>query len=108
MLQSPPVRRALSSKLKTLKRVNECLNSLPLGEVQTVLKLKIQKDEHQVQGGLLGLKDFKYSTRVTAASGYILVAVKYNLRAAGVILMLKLLSDYYYWKEYADKEEIKD
>ncbi|GJT77840.1 hypothetical protein Tco_1044565 [Tanacetum coccineum] len=38
---------------------------------------------------LLGLKDFKMILRVTTAQ-------------------LQLLSDYYCWKEYADRDEIKD
>ncbi|GKE99231.1 hypothetical protein Tco_0022582 [Tanacetum coccineum] len=41
------------------------------------------------KGGLLGLKDFKMILRVTAAQ-------------------LQLLSDYYCWKDYADKDEIND
>ncbi|GJQ90150.1 hypothetical protein Tco_0001289 [Tanacetum coccineum] len=43
----------------------------------------------QFKGGLLGLKDFKIFLEVTAAQ-------------------LQLLSDYYCWKEYADRDEIKD
>ncbi|GKB13432.1 hypothetical protein Tco_0847355 [Tanacetum coccineum] len=38
---------------------------------------------------LLGLKDFKMILRVTAAQ-------------------LQLLSDYYYWKDYANRDEIQD
>ncbi|GKA28158.1 hypothetical protein Tco_0714326 [Tanacetum coccineum] len=41
------------------------------------------------RGGLLGLKDFKMILRVTTAQ-------------------LQLLSDYYCWKDYADRDEIKD
>ncbi|GJV07357.1 hypothetical protein Tco_1345013 [Tanacetum coccineum] len=41
------------------------------------------------RGGLLGLKDFKMILRVTAAQ-------------------LQLLSDYYYWKDYADRDEINN
>ncbi|GKC27414.1 hypothetical protein Tco_1034708, partial [Tanacetum coccineum] len=38
---------------------------------------------------MLGLKDFKMIVRVTTAQ-------------------LQLLSDYYCWKDYADRDEIKD
>ncbi|GJU21963.1 hypothetical protein Tco_1155305 [Tanacetum coccineum] len=41
------------------------------------------------RGGLLGLKDFKMILKVTAAQ-------------------LQLLSDYYCWKDYADRDEIND
>ncbi|GJX23344.1 hypothetical protein Tco_0227789 [Tanacetum coccineum] len=52
-------------------------------------KLEIQKKNIKFRGGLLGLKDFKMIFRVTAAQ-------------------LQLLSDYYCWKDYADRDEIKD
>ncbi|GJU18498.1 hypothetical protein Tco_1146464 [Tanacetum coccineum] len=59
----------------------------------TVWKLfdncRIQKMNIKFRGGLLGLKDFKMILRVTTAQ-------------------LQLLSDYYCWKEYADRDEIKD
>ncbi|GJZ64090.1 hypothetical protein Tco_0620511 [Tanacetum coccineum] len=57
--------------------------------VHFVRNLKIQKMNIKFRGGLLGLKDFKMILRVTTAQ-------------------LQLLSDYYYWKEYADRDEIKD
>ncbi|GKA14299.1 hypothetical protein Tco_0693945 [Tanacetum coccineum] len=41
------------------------------------------------RGGLLGLKDFKMILRVTTAQ-------------------LQLMSDYYCWKDYANKDEIND
>ncbi|GJY28392.1 hypothetical protein Tco_0404159 [Tanacetum coccineum] len=50
---------------------------------------KIQKMNIKFRGGLLGLKDFKMILRVTTAQ-------------------LQLLSDYYCWKDYADRDEIKD
>ncbi|GJT82542.1 putative ribonuclease H-like domain-containing protein [Tanacetum coccineum] len=50
---------------------------------------KIQKKNIKFRGGLLGLKDFKMILRVTT-------------------VQLQLLSDYYCWKEYADRDEIKD
>ncbi|GJR63821.1 hypothetical protein Tco_0009886 [Tanacetum coccineum] len=49
----------------------------------------VSKNDEQRWGGLLGLKDFKMILRVTTAQ-------------------LQLLSDYYCWKEYADRDEIKD
>ncbi|GJW02837.1 hypothetical protein Tco_1561693 [Tanacetum coccineum] len=49
----------------------------------------IQKMNIKFRGGLLGLKDFKMILRVTTAQ-------------------LQLLNDYYCWKEYADRDEIKD
>ncbi|GJZ78828.1 hypothetical protein Tco_0643665 [Tanacetum coccineum] len=49
----------------------------------------IQKLNIKFRRGLLGLKDFKMILRVTTAQ-------------------LQLLSDYYCWKEYADRDEIKD
>ncbi|GKB27556.1 retrovirus-related pol polyprotein from transposon TNT 1-94 [Tanacetum coccineum] len=51
---------------------------------------------------LLGLKDFKMILRVTATHVYI-SDVKHNL-----VLLLQLLSDYYCWKDYADRDEIND
>ncbi|GKD52656.1 hypothetical protein Tco_1281632 [Tanacetum coccineum] len=48
--------------------------------------LKIQKMNIKFRGGLLGLKDFKMILRVTTAQ-------------------LQLLSDYYCWKEYADRDQ---
>ncbi|GJZ92940.1 hypothetical protein Tco_0665005 [Tanacetum coccineum] len=54
-----------------------------------ILNLKIQKMNIKFRGGLLGLKDFKMILRVTTAQ-------------------LQLLSDYYCWKDYADRDEIKD
>ncbi|GJX59377.1 hypothetical protein Tco_0290767 [Tanacetum coccineum] len=45
--------------------------------------LKLYKEGKRV--GLLGLKDFKMILRVTTAQ-------------------LQLLSDYYYWKDYADRD----
>ncbi|GKC03528.1 hypothetical protein Tco_0995138 [Tanacetum coccineum] len=53
------------------------------------INLKIQMMNIKFRGGLLGLKDFKMILRVTAAQ-------------------LQLLSDYYCWKDYADRDEIKD
>ncbi|GJT73955.1 hypothetical protein Tco_1033241 [Tanacetum coccineum] len=65
-------------------------------------KLEIQKKNIKFRGGLLRLKDFKIfldllllstsSIKVTTASYY----------------FTKLLSDYYCWKDYADRDEIKD
>ncbi|GJY32985.1 hypothetical protein Tco_0417454 [Tanacetum coccineum] len=52
------------------------------------INLKIQKMNIKFRGGLLGLKDFKMILRVTTAQ-------------------LQLLSDYYCWKVYADRDEIK-
>ncbi|GJX18374.1 hypothetical protein Tco_0221051 [Tanacetum coccineum] len=51
--------------------------------------MKIQKMNIKFRGGLLGLKDFKIVLRVTTAQ-------------------LQLLSDYYCWKDYADRDKIKD
>ncbi|GJU28552.1 hypothetical protein Tco_1167173, partial [Tanacetum coccineum] len=53
------------------------------------INLKIQMMNIKFRGGLLGLKDFKMILRVTAAQ-------------------LQLLSDYYYWKDYADRDEINN
>ncbi|GJT35056.1 hypothetical protein Tco_0925475 [Tanacetum coccineum] len=52
----------------------------------------LNQDEQEMifsVGDLLGLKDFKMILRVTTAQ-------------------LQLLSDYYCWKDYADRDEIKD
>ncbi|GKD85947.1 hypothetical protein Tco_1357101, partial [Tanacetum coccineum] len=62
-----------------------CLR-LKMNEEDDDLKMKI--GNHFIKD-LLGLKDFKMILRVTTAQ-------------------LQLLSDYYYWKEYADRDEIKD
>ncbi|GKA61926.1 hypothetical protein Tco_0761445 [Tanacetum coccineum] len=67
-----------------------------------LLKLLIQKMNIKFRGGLLGLKDFKMILIVTCGQVYI-SDVKHNL-----VLLLQLLSDYYCWKDYADKDEIKD
>ncbi|GKD08411.1 hypothetical protein Tco_1188096 [Tanacetum coccineum] len=53
------------------------------------IKSEIQKMNIKFRGGLLGLKDFKMILRVTTTQ-------------------LQLLSNYYCWKEYADRDEIKD
>ncbi|GJX33128.1 hypothetical protein Tco_0242983 [Tanacetum coccineum] len=50
---------------------------------------KIQKINIKFRGETLGLKDFKMILRVTTTQ-------------------LQLLSDYYCWKDYADRDEIKD
>ncbi|GKD44577.1 hypothetical protein Tco_1269222 [Tanacetum coccineum] len=70
--------------------------------VHFVRNLKIQMMNIKFRGGLLELKDFKMILRVTAAQVYI-STVKHNL-----VLLLQLLSDYYYWKDYADRDEIND
>ncbi|GJY19234.1 hypothetical protein Tco_0390725 [Tanacetum coccineum] len=57
--------------------------------VHFVRNLKIHMMNIKFRGGLLELKDFKMILRVTTAQ-------------------LQLLSNYYCWKEYADKDEIKD
>ncbi|GJY61984.1 hypothetical protein Tco_0462641 [Tanacetum coccineum] len=64
-------------------------NTRPEEGYERVLNLKIQKMNIKFRGGLLGLKDFKMILRVTTAQ-------------------LQLLSDYYCWKDYADRDEIKD
>ncbi|GJU19394.1 hypothetical protein Tco_1152736 [Tanacetum coccineum] len=66
-------------------------NTRPKDEYERVLwgDIKIQKMNIKFRGGLLGLKDFKMILRVTTAQ-------------------LQLLSDYYCWKDYADRDEIKD
>ncbi|GJZ43340.1 hypothetical protein Tco_0590595 [Tanacetum coccineum] len=66
-------------------------NTRPEDEYERVLwgDTKIQKMNIKFRGGLLGLKDFKMILRVTTAQ-------------------LQLLSDYYCWKDYADRDEIKD
>ncbi|GJY50001.1 hypothetical protein Tco_0439957 [Tanacetum coccineum] len=53
------------------------------------LENPLEKMKIKFKGGLLGLKDFKMILRVTTAQ-------------------LQLLSDYYCWKDYADRDEIKD
>ncbi|GJR87741.1 hypothetical protein Tco_0211752 [Tanacetum coccineum] len=53
------------------------------------INLKIPMMNIKFRGGLLGLKDFKMILSITTAQ-------------------LQLLSDYYCWKDYADRDEIKD
>ncbi|GJY88796.1 hypothetical protein Tco_0503424 [Tanacetum coccineum] len=64
--------------------------------VHVVRNLKIQKMNIKFRGGLLGLKDFKMILRVITAQLVML------------IIKLQLLSNYNCWKDYADRDEMKD
>ncbi|GJR85009.1 hypothetical protein Tco_0209020 [Tanacetum coccineum] len=69
--------------------VSNMLNKKLQADHWNEINVKIQKMNIKFRGGLLGLKDFKMILRVTTAQ-------------------LQLLSDYYCWKDYADRDEIKD
>ncbi|GJX87701.1 hypothetical protein Tco_0339715 [Tanacetum coccineum] len=79
----PPVididREDLETLWKLVKAKHE--NTRPEEDYKSMMNIKFR-------GGLLGLKDFKMILRVTTAQ-------------------LQLLSDYYCWKDYADREGIK-
>ncbi|GJR72162.1 hypothetical protein Tco_0084527 [Tanacetum coccineum] len=96
--------RAYGSSKRYLSMI-KMLQNIDREDLETLWKLVKAKHRRQGQrriikecyrmtnikfrGGLLGLKDFKMILRVTAAQ-------------------LQLLSDYYCWKDYADRDEIKD
>ncbi|GKA48696.1 hypothetical protein Tco_0741654 [Tanacetum coccineum] len=69
--------------------ISNMLNKKLQADHWNEINLKIQMMNIKFRGGLLGLKDFKMILRVTAAK-------------------LQLLSDYYCWKDYADRDEIQD
>ncbi|GKD48701.1 hypothetical protein Tco_1277677, partial [Tanacetum coccineum] len=72
------------------KRVNEVFECILLVMVKTLMKkLQDSDDEHQVLGRIVGFKRLQDILRVTAAQ-------------------LQLLSDYYCWNDYADRDEIND
>ncbi|GJZ38278.1 hypothetical protein Tco_0584469 [Tanacetum coccineum] len=73
----------------TPKTITNMLNKKLQADHWNEINLKIQMMNIKFRGGLLGLKDFKMILRVTAAK-------------------LQLLSDYYCWKDYADRDEIQD
>ncbi|GJV56671.1 hypothetical protein Tco_1457676 [Tanacetum coccineum] len=61
-------------------------------KVPAQVEVAAYRSQYRIEGddvGSLGLKDFKMILRVTTAQ-------------------LQLLSDYYCWKDYADRDEIKD
>ncbi|GJU68993.1 hypothetical protein Tco_1255252 [Tanacetum coccineum] len=81
--------------------------------------LKIQKMNIKFRGGLLGLKDSKMILKVTTAQLLLLVqklvllvyvnTARVNFQVVNTACaQLQLLSDYYCWKDYADRDEIKD
>ncbi|GKC00359.1 hypothetical protein Tco_0986495, partial [Tanacetum coccineum] len=72
-----------------IKMLNKKLQTDNWNEILLMKKLEIQKKNIKFIGGLLGLKDFKMFLEL-------------------LLLSFKLLSDYYCWKDYADRDEIKD
>ncbi|GKD11681.1 hypothetical protein Tco_1196088 [Tanacetum coccineum] len=97
--------------------ITNMLNKKLQADHQKEINLKIQKMNIKFRGGLLGLKDFMMILGVTTAQSKVAtVSIKLVLRvlttayAQLVLLVIKiqLLSDYNYWKDYTDRDEIKD